>query len=204
MFCSNCGKEIDNNAIKCPYCGLRIKENFILNTIFWIFSSLMYVITALALWYEFPAMFIILGIVFTLIFCPKCGIMLIEKYNKKPSEVKFGFLFVGIYILVWSILLFIDFKNETKQDIKDKSYIEQTDNNSSKMVDSTENTMNEYYENKINKGIQKFNMAKQQNDSVNACISARFVAQYYYDLIDEQNYNKWKNIEKQSCSWMNY
>lgn len=79
-----------------------------------------------------------------------------------------------------------------------------TYDNSSNIIDSNENTMNEYYEDKINKGILKFNMAKQQNDIVNACISDRFVAQYYYDLIDEQNYNKWKNIEKQSCSWMNY
>ena len=26
MFCKNCGKEIDDNAVVCPYCGIQVVE----------------------------------------------------------------------------------------------------------------------------------------------------------------------------------
>ncbi|MDE6967159.1 MAG: zinc ribbon domain-containing protein [Clostridia bacterium] len=32
MFCKNCGKEIDNNAAVCPYCGVIANQNALNST----------------------------------------------------------------------------------------------------------------------------------------------------------------------------
>ena len=33
MFCRNCGKEIDDNAVVCPHCGVIQKEELVQNTV---------------------------------------------------------------------------------------------------------------------------------------------------------------------------
>lgn len=32
-FCKNCGKEIDDNAVVCPHCGVIQKEELVQNTV---------------------------------------------------------------------------------------------------------------------------------------------------------------------------
>ena len=32
-FCKNCGKEIDDNAVVCPHCGVIQKEDLVQNTV---------------------------------------------------------------------------------------------------------------------------------------------------------------------------
>ena len=95
-------------------------------------------------------------------------------------------------------------ENKTEETTQHKSLLKQMSDNGGNIFDSMENMMDGYYESTVENEIKKYNMAKQQGDSMNACMSAGMVAQGYYELKDTQNYNKWKNIEKQSCSWMNY
>ena len=33
MYCKNCGKEIDDNAVVCPHCGVIQKEELVQNTV---------------------------------------------------------------------------------------------------------------------------------------------------------------------------
>lgn len=64
------------------------------------------------------------------------------------------------------------------------------------------NILNKYYSDLVQNEIKKYNMAKQQGDTVNMCVSAGIIAQGYYELKENANYNKWNSIEKQTCDWM--
>ncbi len=61
------------------------------------------------------------------------------------------------------------------------------------------NLMGGYWENILQGEIQKYNMAINQKDYINACISAGVISQAYYELKDEVNYNKWNSIQNGVC-----
>ena len=154
MYCTNCGKEVNENADICTNCGIDLQKKSS--------KSALHII------------------IFAIIIVFLVGNLLVSIFESDTSQT-------------------------TEKHTQKQSMLKQIYNNDGNNVyKSMENMMDGYYKNVVNDEIQKYNMAKQQGDSMNACMSAGMIAQSYYELKDTQNYNKWKNIEKQSCSWMNY
>lgn len=116
MICKNCGKEVPDKSLVCPFCAMPISD--ILKPIS-----------------TNPA---INGVVGLIIF----GVIFYGGYN---------FLTNGI-------------KNSVASD-----------------------------------AVKQYEIAKQQGDKTQICVEASMVSAAYLQAKDQENYNKWKTIEKNDC-----
>lgn len=135
MFCSNCGKEMQDGSNICKNCGCQLNP------------------------------------------------------QKKPNGCLTG---IAIVILIFIVFpLFIE--------IISSSSSETASDSSTKTTSSHSNPFT-IIENKVaDDAVEQYNIAKRQGDKMQICVQAGFVSAAYLQAKDENNYRKWKSIQKTDC-----
>ena len=59
--------------------------------------------------------------------------------------------------------------------------------------------MDDIYKQVSDDSVKQYNIAKRQGDKIQICVQAGLVSASYLQANDEENYGKWKSIEKADC-----
>jgi len=125
-------------------------------------------------------------------FCPACGVKFennsqVEQKQKtiRPAVVVISII-IGIccYFAIMCIFPYGIFQDGIFSDVFG-GIVQNEQNNIERKV--------------ANDAVEQYNIAKRQGDRIQICVQAGFVSAAYLQAKDQENYNRWKSIEKSDC-----